>query len=669
MTSRRVLSTFTVTLVITASMTTLQLLSRQVTAAPPSCSQQCRQICTTSFTDPHKRVSCENDCTTRCANPNHPTSGGSPPSGAPAFDLVSARKDDNGLLLNPITAGQNAGFADLGTSFYSCFSKLHYSGSIGPLRVSPACTSQPVSTDQANDNLHKPMCSAETSPVGFNGHINWFNVTYQGDVSLDDSDLSDHDVNFNLSPDPGISCGGPAGSIARCSGVPIGAFFTCLPGAGDWTDDVHPRCGPHWAPAMVQQDLHLEMKSDETIDNFEGAWWQLLRNHHNDLQYGLGKGAKLGRGIVTGLFGYDCEHDCHIELHPILAMAIRTSDWVGFSAWGGAATNNPANSETWQIFVRSSGSEGYCSAGNNTDHGLSLSSYTFRLPWKPLPPSGKQWQGVRVLSSEFWDHDRHPVSPPVVNVQQGAGVLVTFPTLPRPGGDRAIDGELSLQFVSSDNQPQSDLNLTIDNITNQKSKVFQSRDGSVVVRHKIDNNSDVRIIAAKDVTIVEKIDQHSIVNISAGGRVYIGQGIDQHSQANITAGDSVTIVHKIDQHSVATITTQTGDVLIPQGIDQHSQATITAGGSVTIGQKIDQHSVAIITTQTGNVSIPQKIDQHSWARINAPKGAVSIGQGVDQHSHLHFRARSNSIGKVNVGSTADGDLTAGFDPKESGPGS
>jgi hypothetical protein len=164
----------------------------------------------------------------------------------------------------------------------------------------------------------------------------------------------------------------------------------------------------------------------------------------------------------------------------------------------------------------------------------------------------------------------------------------------------AASGAMADQIVDGD--------LTIDNITSHTSGKFQSRNGSVIIKHKIDDHSNVVIIAAKDVRIGEKI-------------------------------------------------------------DQHSEAKIEAGGSVLIGQKIDQHSVGIITAHNGNVAIGEKVDQHSWARISVPKGKLTIGQGVDQHSHLHYQAKSSSIGRVDGGSTADGDMSAGWDPHESGPNS
>ncbi|HET9342898.1 MAG TPA: hypothetical protein VFO25_08295 [Candidatus Eremiobacteraceae bacterium] len=154
----------------------------------------------------------------------------------------------------------------------------------------------------------------------------------------------------------------------------------------------------------------------------------------------------------------------------------------------------------------------------------------------------------------------------------------------------------------------TDGDLNVDNITNHAVGTYQSRNGSVIVSHKIDDHSNVVIIAAKDVQIGEKI-------------------------------------------------------------DQHSQADIRAGGSVSIGQKIDQHSVALIAADSGNVWIGQKIDQHSWARIRVPNGALMLGQGLDQHSHLHYQARTSSIPSTDGGSSVDGDMNATWDPSESGPNS
>jgi hypothetical protein len=125
---------------------------------------------------------------------------------------------------------------------------------------------------------------------------------------------------------------------------------------------------------------------------------------------------------------------------------------------------------------------------------------------------------------------------------------------------------------------------------------------------------------------------------------------------------------KIDDHSNVRVIAAK-DVKIGQKIDQHSQAEITAGGSVSIGQKIDQHSFGLIRAERGNVDIGQKIDQHSWARISAPNGSLKIGQGVDQHSHLHYQAKSSTIPTIDNGSTADGDMTVGWDPHESRPDS
>ena len=76
---------------------------------------------------------------------------------------------------------------------------------------------------------------------------------------------------------------------------------------------------------------------------------------------------------MTGLFGLDAEHESYTELHPVYALAIRSD----------CATQPDSNGvyrDTWMIFIRNWGSEGFCS-GWDTYHRLNLPQgiYTFRL--------------------------------------------------------------------------------------------------------------------------------------------------------------------------------------------------------------------------------------------------------------------------------------------------
>ena len=128
---------------------------------------------------------------------------------------------------------------------------------------------------------------------------------------------------------------------------------------------------------------------------------------------------------------------------------------------------------------------------------------------------------------------------------------------------------------------------------------------------------------------------------------------------------SVTIRKRIDQHSNLTIRAAK-DVTIGEKIDQHSSANITAGGSVTIGQKIDQHSIARITAQ--NIHIGEKVDQHSVAFLSAPNGTLAIDQGVSGTSVVHYLAKTARIGHVDDNCTVDMNMNAPVGPDQ-GPNS
>ena len=71
--------------------------------------------------------------------------------------------------------------------------------------------------------------------------------------------------------------------------------------------------------------------------------------------------------IVVGLAGLDCEHGCGTELHPVYGLAIRVND-------------DPSD-DTWAIFVRNWGNEGYCS---QEQHLLDTTRLAFMIsaPWR-----------------------------------------------------------------------------------------------------------------------------------------------------------------------------------------------------------------------------------------------------------------------------------------------
>ena len=160
--------------------------------------------------------------------------------------------------------------------------------------------------------------------------------------------------------------------------------------------------------------MAIEFDSDETIDHFHTPWWkafhqavdlntsasdfisrveadpsvledpaelarwqdqQTLQQQLNQVYAMIGDSRPGGKGkfaIVTGLLGLDTEHaGAQAELHPAYAVAIRVND-------------DPSD-ETWAIFVRNWGNEGYCSS---LPHPVDFpnNQYTFHLPPNPWVP-------------------------------------------------------------------------------------------------------------------------------------------------------------------------------------------------------------------------------------------------------------------------------------------
>jgi hypothetical protein len=130
--------------------------------------------------------------------------------------------------------------------------------------------------------------------------------------------------------------------------------------------------------------------------------------------------------IVTGLFGIDVEHNPHSELHPVWALAMRVKD--------------DPNDETWAIFLRNWGDEGYCSS---LTHRLYLveNRFTFRLPWRPNATSVT----VNGAATKWATNDPQQVLGPSIATDVGHGVLVTF-AFPPPEAGALLDGELHLQW-------------------------------------------------------------------------------------------------------------------------------------------------------------------------------------------------------------------------------
>jgi hypothetical protein len=170
--------------------------------------------------------------------------------------------------------------------------------------------------------------------------------------------------------------------------------------------------------------LKLEFDSDETIDHFTSPWWARFHSAVDDSDAAAAALVDGRLAIVTGLVGLDCEHSCHTELHPVWAMSIRVDE--------------SSTDETWAMFVRNWGDEGYCS---QNQHYVDFFGNVFkvRLPWRPGATSGA------IVSTNFLTNSTTVSGPAVEFDPNGTSVLVTF-WLPAPEAGARVNGQLQIHW-------------------------------------------------------------------------------------------------------------------------------------------------------------------------------------------------------------------------------
>jgi hypothetical protein len=308
----------------------------------------------------------ENQCKSESGNdggPAHLTiticrTGGPcrPPNSRFDFDVVSNQMDMNGFLYNPHWSWQDKA-AHVGKDpHYPNTADCHDFAQrlFGHLWRSP---NFPDCTDQAGlDNVDAPdalssnnvACTAYAAAgASFSGHTNWFPITVEGQAfpipERNAADDDDYDYSVR-------SCGDGEED-------PTGAFVDAS--CNDAKQSLY---------TNGRKFLHTEFDSDETVDHFGHKEWRDLKAAVDSNDQNFIKQHFAGHTIVTGLFGLDGEHNLKSELHPLYALATRQDN----------LTHDP-NEETWLMFVRNRGDEGYCSS--QIWYG-GFESYTFRLPWK-----------------------------------------------------------------------------------------------------------------------------------------------------------------------------------------------------------------------------------------------------------------------------------------------
>ena len=299
-----------------------------------------------------------------------------PPPTHAAFDLVPGPTDANGFLLNPKWSWQVDHPGEFPDADKQCFS-------LPGVFSNPSCTTQSPSIDDPSG--WNGFWCAEGAQHSIHGHVNWMPATWQGPASWDghSSPGTDDDYNINVVP--------PAGE-----GLTVSS----------------------------EGHIHAEFDSDETIDHFRTPWWN---SFHAAVDRDDASARAMIDGkfaIVVGLTGLDCEHGCATELHPVYALAIHVND-------------NPLD-DTWAIFVRNWGNEGYCS---QYQHPLDTNRIAFFIPRAAAT-------AVHVNAASTFLTNSNEAAGPFVSLASGQGATVEF-RLPDPEKQARINGELHLQWTTA----------------------------------------------------------------------------------------------------------------------------------------------------------------------------------------------------------------------------
>ncbi len=267
-----------------------------------------------------------------------------------------------------------------------------------PALWSERCTRQRPYISSGGCGPHRSGCAR--SGLELAGHVNWgpaaftglLSTTHGGPVNL----AFDGDITFYLEPDGG------AGLLTQ-----------------------EPK-------SHFNGVIELEFSSAETNRWFRTPWWRSFPfrdssyravaaflsgpRRHSDAtrQY-----PSLERQPATaiGIFGIDTEHGAHPELHPVLALAIRTE-------------THP-DRDVWQVLARNWGTGGDCSSRRN--EGFAVHRVLLMLP-------GGGDKIYRSAQGTFLDHGLEVSDWKVYAGGNGATLEVVLP----PRACSVVEGQLTL---------------------------------------------------------------------------------------------------------------------------------------------------------------------------------------------------------------------------------
>lgn len=284
------------------------------------------------------------------------------------FDPVSTQMDPNGFMEAPMWFGnyeKNEG-ADAEV-WRQCddFPYKDWSRQRVTYGVRSSCTQQ-ASFDVPKVLTHCLLASAFGV---LHGHVNWVPATYVGKLRFQDIS-SDSDLDLQLRT---------IGDLDSLERFPGNESFGSMKVPPILTKDSQ-------IDKEYKDALWLEFASYETVKYFRSPAgdnsWQLFTAGRKKEEYqAVQKQYQDHTAIVTGLLNLDCVHECHTELHPVFAMALRAKSEVEYvHAKKEQGAKSIADDDPWLIFVRNAGNEGDCS---QDEHYLNRTEYTFFLPAPP----------------------------------------------------------------------------------------------------------------------------------------------------------------------------------------------------------------------------------------------------------------------------------------------
>ena len=182
------------------------------------------------------------------------------------------------------------------------------------------CTENPTPVQDLPQFPNSLICAVGNLQGKIHGHADWVVASQQGCVNWENQSF-DGDYNFRLFPANRLRS-----FLTKNNDLFIGLEF-------DYYESIVNARLPFW------QELRTEVQRENDDQ----------RSHDPEIRKILHPSEPTvdPRAVVLGLFGVDCEHGCKSEVHPVLGFAIET--------------NPDPNDDTWVLFVRNWGDQGYCS--------------------------------------------------------------------------------------------------------------------------------------------------------------------------------------------------------------------------------------------------------------------------------------------------------------------